>query len=363
MSEAPDFLPPNPVDLPRGEDCGSGLVVVDKPRGLTSNQVLSRIRRLAGQKKVGYAGTLDPMATGVLIFALGKATKLLQYLSAHDKAYTARVRFGVSTDTDDAEGNIVSTVGAAGLVASRLVDSLGAYRGKIQQVPSTFSAIKVAGKRAYDLARQGQAVKLKSRPVTVTRLELISELTPHETTVKKTDASPNDATHTTCRVPVVDVNMVVECSAGTYIRALARDLGNDLGTGAHLTALRRTRVGSFQINQAKNLQQLSEEVAQNGQIDVIALDDAIKGLFPLLPLKTSLVRSLSFGQSIVLNTLPVALYNGGTARAAALDENERVVALVDVSTELASSSVVGGRLCEGEGFARVKPIWVLRPAQ
>lgn len=367
MNTAADFLPPNPGDLPRGADCGSGLLVVDKPRGLTSNQVLSRVRRVAGQKKVGYAGTLDPMATGLLIFALGKATKLLQYLGSSDKAYVARVRFGVSTDTDDAAGTVVAAAGAAGLTGSVLADSLGAYRGTIHQVPSSFSAIKVAGQRAYALARQGQDVKLKPRPVTISRLELISELAPHEADVtighatqESTPANLSGENPGTtgggavlaaadgARVAVTDVDIAVECSAGTYIRALARDLGRDLGTGAHLTALRRTRVGDYGLEVARNLAELGAEVAAQGKISIIPLDTAVKALFPSLQLDRASARALGYGQSVTLSSPPPALYNNNQPLAAALDETGQVVALVELGS--------------GGTATRVKPTWVLRPA-
>lgn len=349
MSAAPDELPPCPPDLPRGAACEPGLLVVDKPRGLTSNQVLSRVRRLAGQRKIGYAGTLDPMATGVLIFALGKATKLLQYLSAHDKAYTARVRFGVSTDTDDAEGTVVATAGVAGLTVARVADALGAYRGVIHQVPATFSAIKVSGQRAYDLARSGQEVNLKSRPVTISRLELISGLAPHETAVTSGDATS---------VTVADVDIAVECSAGTYIRALARDLGHDLGTGAHLTALRRTRVGDYGLDAARNLAELGAEVVARGQIAMIPLDAAIKNLFPALGVNQSQARTLSYGQAISLSQSAAALYNSDQQLAAAVDESGSVIALV----RAVNPTQPGKSGDEVDSVARMKPTWVLRPA-
>ncbi|NMX12059.1 tRNA pseudouridine(55) synthase TruB [Mobiluncus mulieris] len=367
MNAAVDFLPPNPGELPRGADCGAGLLVVDKPQGLTSNQVLSRVRRIAGQKKVGYAGTLDPMATGLLIFALGKATKLLQYLGSSDKAYVARVRFGVSTDTDDAAGTVVGAAGAGGLTGSVLADSLGAYRGAIHQVPSSFSAIKVAGQRAYALARQGQDVKLKSRPVTISRLELESGLAAHEIDVsigraaqETTPRNPGGenlgatgggaalAAADGGRVAVADVDIAVECSAGTYIRALARDLGRDLGTGAHLTALRRTRVGNYGLEAARNLAELGEEVATQGIISIIPLDAAVKALFPTLELDETQARALGYGQTVTLPSPPPALYDNNQPLAAALDEAGQVIALVTLRV--------------GDTAIRVKPTWVLRPA-
>lgn len=378
MRAAPDELPPCPPDLPRGAACEPGLLVVDKPRGLTSNQVLSRVRRLAGQKKVGYAGTLDPMATGLLIFALGKATKLLQYLSAHDKTYVARVRFGVSTDTDDTEGTVVAAAGAAGLTAAVVADALDAYRGVINQVPSTFSAIKVSGQRAYDLARKGQDVNLEARPVTISRLELISGLAPHEVEVsigttptpdtRAENAHNSENTGVTGSAPaagenakgvvVCDADIVVECSAGTYIRALARDLGRDLGTGAHLTALRRTRVGDYRLEAARNLAELGAEIATRGQIAIIPLDAAIKNLFPALGVNQSQARALSYGQAISLPQSAPALYNSDQQLAAAVDESGSVIALVRAVNPTQS----GNSGDEVDSVVRMKPTWVLRPA-
>lgn len=339
----PDFLPENPTELPRGEVCEPGLVVVDKPRGLTSNAVLSRVRRLAGQRKVGYAGTLDPLATGVLICAIGKATRLLQYLSAHDKTYLARVCFGISTQTDDAEGEVVSAPGAAGLTTSQIADALCRYRGVIQQVPSTFSAVKIRGKRAYNLARNGEEVALAPREVTISRLEILgrpSEYLPHS-------AEPGVPSS----LQVVQTDLEVDCSAGTYIRALARDLGRDLKTGAHLQALRRVRVGQYDISEAKSLGELARQVESEGKLRVQSLDAALVAMFAQLPVDDAKARSLSYGQAVVLDdSLPfsAAKSDNGDGKKenllAATAADGKVIALV--SAEGASAS----------------PRWVLRPA-
>lgn len=384
--EEVDFLPPDFSPIPRGENCGSGLVVVDKPRGLTSNQVLSRVRRLAGQKKVGYAGTLDPLATGVLIFALGKATKVLQYLSARDKAYLARVRFGTSTDTDDAEGKIVTFAGAPKLDRSQLEQALRAYRGRIQQVPSVFSAVKIAGQRAYNLARQGKTVTLHPREVTIKRLELISDLATSEITINAEtrkllppdsltqgrpelepdsepaldDAETKHLERQILNLAVCDVDMVVECTAGTYIRALARDLGRDLGVGAHLRFLRRTRTGDATLTEARSLQDLATEVATRGKLTLIPVDEALMRIFPVMKISEREAKSLSYGQSITCPRTVVSLYNGSQLRLAAVDAQGRVVALVDALAQDSAGSVVQKQTRAGLGV-KIRPVWVLRP--
>ena len=208
----------------------SGILVVDKPQGWTSHQVVSRCRRLLGTRKVGHAGTLDPMATGVLVVGVNRATRLLGHLALTSKSYTATVRLGVATVTDDADGEATSTAGAAGLGDDAIEAALAPLRGDIVQVPSTVSAIKIDGQRAYARARRGENVQLAGRPVTVSRFEVLG----------RRDATADG-------VAVVDLDVVVDCSSGTYIRALARDLGTALGIGGHLTALRRTKVGGFDL--------------------------------------------------------------------------------------------------------------------
>lgn len=207
-----------------------GLVVVDKPGGWTSHQVVGRLRRLMGTRRVGHAGTLDPMATGVLLVGVGRATRLLGQLSLTDKAYTATVRLGQSTVTDDAEGEVLTASGVTGLGLDAVEAAMGHYRGTIIQVPATVSAIKVDGQRAYARARRGEQVTLAGREVTVSRFELMAS--------RRADADG---------VVVLDLEVAVDCSSGTYVRALARDLGAELGVGGHLTALRRTRVGPFTL--------------------------------------------------------------------------------------------------------------------
>ena len=216
----------------------SGLVVVDKPAGVTSHDVVSRVRRLAGTRKVGHAGTLDPMATGVLVLGLNRATRLLGHLTLTDKAYDATIRLGATTTTDDAEGEPISTAPTGGLDETQIRSALAAFVGDIDQVPTTVSAIKVDGRRAYRRVREGEHVELPARPVTIHELEV------HR--VRLGDEG-------------VDVDISVRCTSGTYIRAIARDLGAELAVGGHLTALRRTAVGPFGLDQAHTIEQLTEE--------------------------------------------------------------------------------------------------------
>ncbi|MEU0096802.1 tRNA pseudouridine(55) synthase TruB [Kribbella sp. NPDC006257] len=215
-----------------------GFVVVDKPAGLTSHTVVARIRRLAGTRKVGHAGTLDPMATGVLVVGLNRATRLLGHLQLADKSYDATILLGASTSTDDAEGETVTAASPEALAAvtvERIEAAITGFRGEISQVPSAVSAIKVDGKRAYERVRAGEEVVLKSRSVTISRYDVLD--------VRRAADG-------------ISVDISVDCSSGTYIRALARDLGTELGVGGHLTALRRTRVGAFTT--AHTLEELEE---------------------------------------------------------------------------------------------------------
>ena len=208
---------------------GSGIVVVDKPGGLTSHQVVGTLRRLLGTRKVGHAGTLDPMATGVLILGVNRATRLLGHLALHDKSYLATIRLGERSTTDDAEGTVEAVADASHLTHQVIDEASEPLRGHIRQVPSSVSAIKVNGQRAYKLVREGQSVELKSRDVEVSQLDVL-------------DVRPGEG--------VCDVDIEVACSSGTYIRAIARDLGDSLGVGGHLTALRRTRIGSYDLTQS-----------------------------------------------------------------------------------------------------------------
>jgi tRNA pseudouridine55 synthase len=230
----------------------SGLVIVDKPSGWTSHDVVARIRRLAGTRRVGHAGTLDPMATGVLVVGIDKATRLLGYLALSEKDYDATIRLGASTDTDDADGEIQARTPAAGVSRQALAAAIAALTGEIQQVPPGVSAIKVGGKRAYRLAREGAAPELAARTVTVSRLDVLA---------------------VRAVAGYLDVDVAVTCSSGTYIRAIARDLGAALGVGGHLTALRRTRVGPYEAGRARTLGQLA------AAFEVLPLADAAAAAF------------------------------------------------------------------------------------
>ena len=236
----------------------SGLVVVDKAGGMTSHDVVARVRRLAGTRKVGHAGTLDPMATGVLVVGVERATRLLGHLMLTEKAYDATVRLGESTTTDDAEGEPLATASASHLSDEEIRAAFATQVGDIEQVPTAVSAIKVDGKRAYALARAGESVELAARPVTIHELDVqairrgTSRLEPVET---------------------VDVDVSLRCSSGTYVRAIARDVGAALGVGGHLTALRRTAVGPYGLDVAHTLEELADDFA------VLPIADAARAAF------------------------------------------------------------------------------------
>ena len=273
-------------------DAVSGLLIVDKPQGITSHDVVSRTRRLAHTRRVGHAGTLDPMATGVLVLGINKATRLLTWITDHSKRYEAQVRFGVETTTEDAEGEVTSAKGCDGLGNEEIEAVLSRFRGTISQVPSAVSAIKVNGKRAYARVRAGEDVKLLPREVEISLLEAQGQPRSHRVEY----ALEGKSTHVNC----VDLNLVVECSAGTYIRALARDLGNALGCGAHLISLRRTRVGEFSIDCAHTLQSLDEAAVQSGgeaPLPLTTLSDAAREMFPCLLLSEAEAGAFSHGQA------------------------------------------------------------------
>ena len=250
---------------------------MDKPQGWTSHDVVGRMRRLAGTRKVGHAGTLDPMATGVLVLGINKATRLLTYIVGTTKTYTATIRLGQSTVTDDAEGEVTAAAGTSGVDEQAIYDGVSALTGAIEQVPSSVSAIKVNGERAYARVRSGEDVKLAARPVTIHRFEV----------------------HAVRRDPdadIIDLDVTVECSSGTYIRALARDLGNALGTGGHLTALRRTQVGPYSLDEARTLEELAEELT------ILEMSQAARALMPNRELSAEETTEISFGRRIAAGT-------------------------------------------------------------
>lgn len=264
----------------RGVNSGqvhSGLIIVDKPQGWTSHDVVSKMRRIAGTRKVGHAGTLDPMATGVLVVGINRATRLLTFVVGTSKTYTATIRLGQSTVTDDAEGDVVTTTSAAGITPEAISAGIADLTGDIEQVPSSVSAIKVKGQRAYTRVRSGEDVVLAARPVTIHRFEL------HDI---RTATGP-DADGT-----LLDLDVTVECSSGTYIRALARDLGGALGVGGHLTALRRTQVGPYSLDQASTLEELAADLR------LLPINDAARVLFTPRELSAGEALDLSHGRFI-----------------------------------------------------------------
>jgi tRNA pseudouridine55 synthase len=280
----------------------SGLVVVDKSGGLTSHDVVARLRRILGTRKIGHAGTLDPMATGVLVCGVGRGTKLLGHLALDTKAYTATIRLGAATSTDDAEGEILSTADTSGVSDAAIAIGMAALTGPIEQVPSSVSAIKVDGQRSYARVRAGEEVVLPSRPVTVSVFDLRARRGS-------------------------DLDVVVECSSGTYVRALARDLGAALGVGGHLSALRRTRVGPFTLERARTLEQLESEPVLS-----LDLDAAVGAAFPRRDVDAALATDMSHGRP-----LPAA---GLAGTYGVFAPDGRVLALVSERDELARPLVV-----------------------
>ncbi|WP_329137193.1 tRNA pseudouridine(55) synthase TruB [Streptomyces sp. NBC_01476] len=279
----------------------SGLVIVDKPGGLTSHGVVSRMRRLAGTRRVGHAGTLDPMATGVLVLGVEKATRLLGHLALTEKEYVATIRLGQSTVTDDAEGEVIAEAPATGVTREAVDSGIAALTGPIQQVPSKVSAIKVNGVRSYTRVREGEDFDLPARPVTVSSFTVQDLRTPGD------------------QPDVLDLDVTVVCSSGTYIRALARDLGAGLGVGGHLTALRRTRVGPYRLDGARTLEQLEET------FEVLPIEQAAAAAFPRWDVDADQARLLGHGVRIeapVLAAGPNAVF-GPDGRFLALVEESK----------------------------------------
>lgn len=265
---------PSPTGVTGGSEgrvTPDGLLVVDKPAGITSHDVVDRVRRLARTRRVGHAGTLDPLATGILILGIGRSTRLLGYLALHDKAYEAGIRLGVVTDTDDAEGTVLATTSVE-VDEQAITTRMAALTGRFDQVPPSFSALKVLGKRAYARARAGEEVRLQPRSVEVSTFAL-----------------------TRVEGPVVYAE--VECSSGTYVRSLARDLGAALGVGAHLASLRRTRVGDYGLSAAHRL----DAMERSGSLPLVPMDDAVRRAFPLRTLSAEEANDVSFGRSLAAN--------------------------------------------------------------
>ncbi|MDT0220687.1 tRNA pseudouridine(55) synthase TruB [Gordonia sp. AC31] len=284
----------------------AGLLVVDKPAGMTSHDVVSRCRKIFNTRRVGHAGTLDPMATGVLVVGIERATKLLGLLSLTTKSYTATIRLGASTTTDDREGEILGTADASGVLDADITAAMADLTGDIQQVPAKVSAIKVDGRRAHALVRTGADFDLAPRPVTVSRFELL-------------DARRDAA--------CVDLDVAVDCSSGTYIRSLARDLGAALGVGGHLTELRRTAVGPFTLDHARTLDDVRDEPRVS-----LDIDEAVKISFPRRDIDDDEAESISQGRWLE----PI----GRKEIYVVVDPREQAIALIQEKGRRASSVMV-----------------------
>ncbi|VZH85554.1 tRNA pseudouridine(55) synthase TruB [Corynebacterium rouxii] len=275
----------------------SGLVIVDKPQGMTSHDVVSKIRRIFSTKKVGHAGTLDPMATGVLVLGLERGTKFLAHMVASTKSYAATIRLGAATTTDDREGEKITSASPDQLAAitdAMISDAVEQFRGSIMQRPAAVSAIKIDGKRAHQRVREGEKIEIPARPVTISRYDILEI---------RRDAS------------FIDIDVEVDCSSGTYIRSLARDLGEELGVGGHLTALRRTQVGPFTLDNAVTLEKLEETPRVS-----LTLDQALAVNYPVLAVSEKEASDLAMGKWLA----PLGLK--GTH--AAVDPHGRAIALV-----------------------------------
>ena len=284
----------------------NGIVLIDKPQGFTSHDAVARIRKLAGTRKVGHAGTLDPMATGLLILGLGPSTRLLTFIVGLSKEYVATLRLGSSSTTDDAEGDLLGFAPQAQLdrvTDEHIVEGIIPLTGEIEQVPSTVSAIKVGGKRAYALARAGETVELKARAVTIYAFDI-------QSITRGSDEEGNG---------FIDIEVRVECSSGTYIGALARDLGFKLGVGGHLTTLRRTRIGSFHVTDAHDLDKLESAP------ELMSPADVARGIFPVVDLNETQALELSQGKRVVLEGYP-----DSKDPVAAIGPEDRLVGLVTV---------------------------------
>lgn len=258
----------------------SGVVVVDKPADWTSHDVVAKTRGLARTRRVGHAGTLDPMATGVLVLGIEKGTKLLGHLTLTEKTYEATIRLGLVTNTDDAEGEPGTRVDASAVTDADVHAAVAKLTGPIQQVPPQVSAIKVDGKRAYKSAREGKEVALRARPVTISQFDV--------TDIRRVPDTEGG---------FVDIDAVITGSSGTYIRSLARDMGTDLSVGGHLSALRRTRVGPYDLSQARTLDELAEEFTQ------VPLAQAVAIAFPVRTMDEAETRAIRHGNRISESSL------------------------------------------------------------
>lgn len=286
-----------------------GLLLVDKSAGMTSHDVVAKVRKLAGTRRVGHAGTLDPMATGLLVLGIESATKLLTFVVGADKTYEATIRLGASTVTDDREGESLTIASKEQLnevTEELLLQELGKLRGVIQQVPSAVSAIKVNGQRAYEKVRAGESVELKSREVEITKLDVVGPIRFSE--------------------GFIDLDVIVDCSSGTYIRAIARDLGNALNVGGHLTELRRTRVGKFQVEDAMKL--TGDPVTD---LPILKSAEVVRDVLPCVEISDQDSLAIRQGKKISLSI---------TELTALISSNELVAVVEPYSLELVKSVVV-----------------------
>jgi tRNA pseudouridine55 synthase len=292
-------------------DVPPGLLLVDKAGGMTSHDVVARARRVLSVRKVGHAGTLDPMATGLLVLGVGAATRLLGHVGGHDKTYDATIRLGQSTVTDDREGELLAAASTAHLDDAAVRDALAAQTGPLQQVPSSVSAVKVEGRRSYDRVRAGEAVELAPRSVTVHRLDVHAIRRPEP--------------------DLLDVDVTVSCTAGTYIRAIARDAGAALGVGGHLTALRRTASGPFAIERAAMVEDAGAALLAGGGTGFLPLTEAATTVFATRQVTGEESRALGHGQRIPAT--------GAAGLHAAVDPDGRLVALLEDSGATARVAV------------------------
>jgi tRNA pseudouridine55 synthase len=292
-------------------DVPPGLLLVDKAGGMTSHDVVARARRVLSVRKVGHAGTLDPMATGLLVLGVGTATRLLGYVGGHDKTYEATIRLGQSTVSDDREGEVLATSSTAHVDDDAVRAALAAQTGPLQQVPSSVSAVKVEGRRSYDRVRAGEAVELAPRSVTVHRLDVLRISRPEP--------------------DLIDVDVTVTCTAGTYIRAIARDAGAALGVGGHLTALRRTASGPFAVERAAPVEEAGAALAAGGGEGFLPLAEAAAAVFPTRAVTVEQTRALAYGQRIPAT--------GAPGLHAAIDPGGRLVALLEDSGTTARVTV------------------------
>jgi tRNA pseudouridine55 synthase len=314
----------------------SGILLVDKRPGITSHDAVAITRRAAGTRKVGHAGTLDPMATGLLVLGLNSATRLLTYVVGLDKEYLATIRLGVATTTDDREGEPLERADAAlvrEVTPERVAAGIALLTGAIEQVPSSVSAIKVDGQRAYARARAGETVELKPRPVTVSVFEVLADRLVVEAEEREGEerAEEREGEEHASAAAFLDLDVRVVCSSGTYIRALARDLGSFLGTGGHLTALRRTRIGPFDVTDAASLDDLDVAAALQPPADAAA------ALFPVLHLDDAQAVDLSNGKRIPLSDELASA--AASAPVAAIAPDGRLIGLVEIVAGRARSLV------------------------